>query len=466
MPQLLPSDLMRGAFEATTLNPLEAQRLRDESTRQQLAQMMMPSELQKNVLANRENAMRLNLLQEYLGLQAPEATEAGVQAPAITPPAQSPLVDLLRGRQMGPESPPAHPPMLAPEAAGIPPQGAALPAAPGMGAGAVPAPAPDRRQRNLIEMLTAMQDPKSLLDGKRGGLTAETFGKDLEYGVDAAGNIVPMQAGSSGRLIRLAFPEGVTGLAPGTYRQDLGDKIGIFDRTGALIATIPKDAPIPSGFRRTKDGGLEPIPGSEQEIKKEEAERERKKAALMEEKAFLSREDALDSMDDFLQTTSNIIKSPDLGLLFGPIAGRLRVGELTAKGARLANELSKLDSKTALNQLAKLKAQSAAGASGFGALSERELDVLIGSFTKISRGMKAADAKRELETIADNMNRVKLRLEFGSKLSRKQYRTIFNEQTGRSGMNPDEWNQYKFLQVQEAAEFNARNARNPSEEAP
>jgi len=458
----MPANIAQEMYNLQVAGPAEV-----EARRQQMRErrMLLPGELETRALANREKDMQLKLLQEFFGLPAPEAPEAGIQAPAISPPAQSPLVDLLRGRQ-GPELPSAaHPPMLAPEVAGIPPPAAA----PGMGAGAMPAAAPNGRRRNIIDALVAMQDPRSLLtgaDGKRGGLTAETFGKDIEYGVDAAGNLVPLQVGSAGTLKRPTLPEGVTGLAPGTYRQDLGDEIGIFDRTGALIATIPKDAPIPSGFRRTKDGGLEPIPGSEQEIKKEEAERERKKAALMEEKAFLSREDALDSMDDFLQTTSNIIKSPDLGLLFGPIAGRLRVGELTAKGARLANELSKLDSKTALNQLAKLKAQSAAGASGFGALSERELDVLIGSFTKISRGMKAADAKRELETIADNMNRVKLRLEFGSKLSRKQYRTIFNEQTGRSGMNPDEWNQYKFLQVQEAAEFNARNARNPSEEAP
>src|SRR3990172_3670188 len=259
----MPANIAQEMYNLQVAGPAEV-----EARRQQMRErrMLLPGELETRALANREKDMQLKLLQEFFGLPAPEAPEAGIQAPAISPPAQSPLVDLLRGRQ-GPELPSAaHPPMLAPEVAGIPPPAAA----PGMGAGAMPAAAPNGRRRNIIDALVALHAPRSLLTGASGS-GAETFGKESEYGFDDKGQLVPMQVGAGGTLKRLALPEGVQGVAPGVGRVDLGDKIGITDRLGNIVRVIPKDGAIPAGFMRGPDGSIIPRPGSAQEAEKNEA---------------------------------------------------------------------------------------------------------------------------------------------------------------------------------------------------
>jgi hypothetical protein len=125
------------------------------------------------------------------------------------------------------------------------------------------------------------------------------------------------------------------------------------------------------------------------------------------------------------------------------------------------NELKKLDAKTALAQLQNLKQGSATGATGLGALSEKEMDILINSFTALNPLMPAEDAARELATIADYSNRMKIRLQFGEKMLRKygvekgmEILDSILEQDRPEKITSDKWRRYKFLKVREAAEAN------------
>jgi hypothetical protein len=77
------------------------------------------------------------------------------------------------------------------------------------------------------------------LAGSRYG-SSDEFGLAPIYGVDAQGNRVMMQARKGGGVKRVDLPEGVT-LSPGVEKVDLGTAIGIFDRDGKIVGTIPKD---------------------------------------------------------------------------------------------------------------------------------------------------------------------------------------------------------------------------------
>jgi hypothetical protein len=67
------------------------------------------------------------------------------------------------------------------------------------------------------------------------------FAKQLVYGTDAQGNIVPMQAGTKGTLARSAMPDGVT-LQRDPIKFDMGTHYGLMDpTTRQMIGTVPKN---------------------------------------------------------------------------------------------------------------------------------------------------------------------------------------------------------------------------------
>jgi hypothetical protein len=68
----------------------------------------------------------------------------------------------------------------------------------------------------------------------------DKFGLNPIYGKDAQGNTVLLQLGEGGQVRQPQLPEGVQ-LTPGVNRVDLGTAIGILDRSGNIVSTIPKD---------------------------------------------------------------------------------------------------------------------------------------------------------------------------------------------------------------------------------
>lgn len=186
-------------------------------------------------------------------------------------------------------------------------------------------------------------------------------------------------------------------------------------------------------------------------IAAEKAEREKAEFEKKEAKDALSIESNVQALDAFLDV-ANLLGGLDeskLGKVFGYVSGQIR-GAVPGETQTLINELNKLDAKTAIAQLQTLKSQSATGASGFGALSERELDVIINSLIALNPKMDPRDAKRELEYIAENMNKTKLRLKYGMKIPLDVINEVLD--VPRPAHIPvGKWNRYQLLKMKEAS---------------
>lgn len=72
----------------------------------------------------------------------------------------------------------------------------------------------DPQLRQMVEA-GALPFEDALKMERGGGVNSVNYGTSLQYGRDAAGNLVPLQAGDNGTLIRSALPEGVVSIDPG-----------------------------------------------------------------------------------------------------------------------------------------------------------------------------------------------------------------------------------------------------------
>jgi len=88
-------------------------------------------------------------------------------------------------------------------------------------------------------------------------------------------------------------------------------------------------------------------------------------------------------------------------LVFGSgLAAKAASLNPASDAAALDKSIRSLQSKLGLLVMTELKAMSATGATGFGSLSERELELLLNALTPLDVGMDDANLERNLQTVA------------------------------------------------------------------
>jgi hypothetical protein len=98
------------------------------------------------------------------------------------------------------------------------------------------------------------------------------------------------------------------------------------------------------------------------------------------------------------------MNNPDLGLVVGPIASQ--TPNLTPKSKAVQAQLDNLKSQGVLMAMNAARQGSQSGATGFGALSEKELEVLQNATAALSQGQGVDDFKKALGTLATHANRL------------------------------------------------------------
>lgn len=129
-------------------------------------------------------------------------------------------------------------------------------------------------------------------------------------------------------------------------------------------------------------------------------------AAGKAQKARVAAQDSVDAYTDAIQTIDAMRSHPgyaDLGTPMGDIATNVPVIRTDAKGANAS--LETLKSQIMINTLSKLKALSATGAAGFGALNQSEGDALRRAIANLDTAQSHADLDRAVLRVREVMRR-------------------------------------------------------------
>jgi|GEM_PF-4385073 len=189
---------------------------------------------------------------------------------------------------------------------------------------------------------------------------------------------------------------------------DLGGTTGILNPITNEVGTQFTKTPKPL------EGEKLTIDQEELRLKQEEAGRKADDALKKHNQFKLAKEGELSSLKEFAKSAKNL-STKNLGLNYG-IGKYARI----VPGSDAANvnaQINKLVSSGVIQVMAKMKAESPTGATGFGALSEREMDVLKNSFSILAdRNISPKLAKEELENIHKIMNEYMGRIEKNSSL--------------------------------------------------
>lgn len=177
-----------------------------------------------------------------------------------------------------------------------------------------------------------------------------------------------------------------------TGYKDNGDGTYSFIPGGpADPATKIKTTAAPAGFRWTADGALEAIPGGPAD-QKSLAEKEKSDLALanQKEKATLITskiDEALPMIDNLSAGMGSVLKNVPL-----------------TKAKDLSAVLDTVKSNLGFDQLAEMKAQTRTGASGLGALSDREMTLLTSARASLDQGQSPAQLRDSLNQIKTHYN--------------------------------------------------------------
>ena len=114
------------------------------------------------------------------------------------------------------------------------------------------------------------------------------------------------------------------------------------------------------------------------------------------------------SIDETLSRIDELEKHPgftDLGTAYGDLATGVPLIRTDAKGAQA--KLEAVKGQIALATMAELKTLSSSGATGFGALSEKELALLQGSIDNLTTSVSFADLKSNLANVKKRLQAMK-----------------------------------------------------------
>lgn len=132
------------------------------------------------------------------------------------------------------------------------------------------------------------------------------------------------------------------------------------------------------------------------------ADREQDVAERRERKASFAEQSFTKGLTDYAKLADDLIKNTSLNRATGAwtYLPTMRGG----KTADIEASLKTLKSKAAISALNEMKSHSTSGASGMGALSERELDVLIDAYTTIQTTQGVDAMRKQLAVIRDRTN--------------------------------------------------------------
>lgn len=188
-----------------------------------------------------------------------------------------------------------------------------------------------------------------------------------------------------------------------------------YQNGGTRVMPKVKAPSVPAGYRALPDGSLAPIPGGPAQIAidaRADAAAARKAAedvkAAQKAQAAAARQteasEAANQLVSAIDTLTNSEGFSDLGTAMGDIKINTPLIRSGAKDAQA--QLENIAGQVALTTMAKLKALSSAGATGFGALSAPELKLLENAIATLqSDEISNAELKSSLKTIRDKMDK-------------------------------------------------------------
>jgi len=166
-------------------------------------------------------------------------------------------------------------------------------------------------------------------------------------------------------------------------------------RAGNLRSTGSEFGKAPAGFRWTKDGNLEAISGGPADLKYQEAQK-KADAALsgQKDKAMI----VIGKIDQALSKISGWNTGGMSSTKNVPFVGQ-------ATGATdVAADLDTIKALLGFEQLGEMKNQSRAGASGLGALSDREMNLLTSARANLDQAQNQQQLKERLNEVKTHFN--------------------------------------------------------------
>lgn len=166
-------------------------------------------------------------------------------------------------------------------------------------------------------------------------------------------------------------------------------ELGLDEQGKGSIKIKSKAAKVaaPAGFRYSPDGqSLEPIPGGPADIKAQEAKvaADAKLASRIEKS-----KNVLDTIDEAIPLVSGSTAG------YGSYLKGLPAGPANALSKKLKTILSNLS----VDQIAEMKSESRTGATGFGALNEKELEVIQNAVTNLEQNQDPEILKQNLKKL-------------------------------------------------------------------
>ncbi len=184
---------------------------------------------------------------------------------------------------------------------------------------------------------------------------------------------------------------------------------------GQQLRSAPK-AQVPSGYRANPDGSLSMIPGGPAQVAADaRADAAAARKAAEDLKASAKAQEAQQRQSESATTAQNLVSAIDtltrspgfssLGTEWGDTQIAIPVMRNDAKDADA--QLKNIAGQVAMATLSRLKSLSATGATGFGALSNQELQLIQNSIATLqSERISNAELRRSLKIIRDGMEKV------------------------------------------------------------
>lgn len=184
---------------------------------------------------------------------------------------------------------------------------------------------------------------------------------------------------------------------------------------GGQLFSVPKPQAPPAGYRMNPDGSMSIIPGGPAQVQADaRADAAAARRAAEEAKAEQKRQgesmrqsEAAASANQLISAIDTLTRSPgfdSLGTTWGDAQTGFPFIRNDAKDSKA--QLENIAGQVALATMSRLKALSSQGATGFGALSEKELGLLQNSLATLQSGnISNAQLKASLKVIRDVMEK-------------------------------------------------------------
>jgi hypothetical protein len=195
-----------------------------------------------------------------------------------------------------------------------------------------------------------------------------------------------------------------------------GQSVTLPPARGQQLRSAPKPQGAPSGYSYQADGSLAPIPGGPAQVAIDaRAEAAAARKAAEELKAQQKRDSTAQRQAEASTAANQLVSAIDtltksegfsgLGTAWGDVQLNTPLIRNSVKDSQA--QLKNIAGQVALTTMARLKALSSQGATGFGALSAPELKLLENSIATLqSDEISNAELKRSLKTIRDSMDKI------------------------------------------------------------